>query len=225
MPGVTRWNGRELSPELTHCLRVWPHHQDTGGFFMAVLEKDACATEPIRSRRSWTTRMPPSGSPVLDDKYGLGADYWTLPRQPPDPPRMHLMAADHAPPAVPVAESSGLFFHRTNTRPPKPSTGGSLLFGRDVTRFGVALNREQRDRYLRRETLRPDARAAGRHADGPDHRELSGTCAGCGRAASLGGDRESVSEPVEWVRCVRYEIRGVRIDVGLSEGVCDVGSA
>jgi NOL1/NOP2/sun family putative RNA methylase len=41
MPGVTRWNGRELPSELAHCLRIWPHHRDTGGFFMAILEKDA----------------------------------------------------------------------------------------------------------------------------------------------------------------------------------------
>ncbi len=34
-PGVTQWNGREFSPEVVHCGRVWPHHNDTDGFFVA----------------------------------------------------------------------------------------------------------------------------------------------------------------------------------------------
>ncbi len=37
--GLTRWGGRELDPSLRHALRVWPHQRDTGGFFVAVLER------------------------------------------------------------------------------------------------------------------------------------------------------------------------------------------
>jgi 16S rRNA C967 or C1407 C5-methylase (RsmB/RsmF family) len=38
-PGLTHWQGRELLPELRHCLRLYPHLNDTGGFFIAVLER------------------------------------------------------------------------------------------------------------------------------------------------------------------------------------------
>ena len=38
-PGLTWWAGRALLPELRHALRVYPHHQDSGGFFVAVLER------------------------------------------------------------------------------------------------------------------------------------------------------------------------------------------
>ena len=34
-PGVTEWNGREFSPGVIYCGRVWPHHNDTDGFFVA----------------------------------------------------------------------------------------------------------------------------------------------------------------------------------------------
>lgn len=34
-PGVTQWNGREFSSEVVNCGRVWPHHNDTDGFFVA----------------------------------------------------------------------------------------------------------------------------------------------------------------------------------------------
>ncbi len=40
-PGITRWQGEVLLPELRHCLRAYPHMNDTGGFFVAVLEKSA----------------------------------------------------------------------------------------------------------------------------------------------------------------------------------------
>ena len=42
--GLTRWRGREFDPSLRHALRVWPHQRDTGGFFVAVLERCGGAT-------------------------------------------------------------------------------------------------------------------------------------------------------------------------------------
>ncbi|MFP4373652.1 MAG: RsmB/NOP family class I SAM-dependent RNA methyltransferase, partial [Spirochaetaceae bacterium] len=46
-PGITAWEGAEpgtalageLAGELHHALRIWPHQNDSGGFFVAVLEK------------------------------------------------------------------------------------------------------------------------------------------------------------------------------------------
>lgn len=163
-PGVTHWAGRELTPELALCLRIWPHHRDTGGFFMAVLEKSADA--PAEDAPRLATLDHEDAADWLDGltaKYGLPSDYWERYRAQRQTRRgLHLMAADHAPPAAPPAASSGIFFHRTNVRPPKPSTGGALLIGRDATRFRIALDAEQRDRYLRRETFdpTPEQRAA-----------------------------------------------------------------
>ncbi len=39
--GITEWNGRRYHPSLQHALRVWPHLNDTGGFFVVVLERIA----------------------------------------------------------------------------------------------------------------------------------------------------------------------------------------
>jgi 16S rRNA C967 or C1407 C5-methylase (RsmB/RsmF family) len=38
-PGLTAWGERELPAELSKTLRIWPHQNDSGGFFVAVLEK------------------------------------------------------------------------------------------------------------------------------------------------------------------------------------------
>ncbi len=38
-PGVTSWQGRRYRPDVAHALRIWPHHNDTGGFFVARLRR------------------------------------------------------------------------------------------------------------------------------------------------------------------------------------------
>lgn len=38
-PGITEWQGRALRPEMASCLRAYPHLGDTGGFFVAILER------------------------------------------------------------------------------------------------------------------------------------------------------------------------------------------
>ncbi len=36
--GVTAWNGEEYDPAVARAARIYPHHNDTGGFFYARLE-------------------------------------------------------------------------------------------------------------------------------------------------------------------------------------------
>ena len=38
-PGLDQFEGMTFRPELVHSMRVWPHEQDTGGFFVAVIER------------------------------------------------------------------------------------------------------------------------------------------------------------------------------------------
>ncbi len=38
-PGLTEWGGRSLRRDLVHARRIWPHHHDTGGFFVALLRR------------------------------------------------------------------------------------------------------------------------------------------------------------------------------------------
>jgi len=36
---VEAWDGREFNPEVRKAVRIWPHHNDTGGFFLAKVTK------------------------------------------------------------------------------------------------------------------------------------------------------------------------------------------
>ncbi|WP_251343721.1 RsmB/NOP family class I SAM-dependent RNA methyltransferase [Haloplanus halophilus] len=38
VPGVTEWEGDRFDPSVEKALRIYPHHNDTGGFFCAKLE-------------------------------------------------------------------------------------------------------------------------------------------------------------------------------------------
>lgn len=37
--GLTSWNETTFHDDLRHTRRIWPHHNDTGGFYIALLEK------------------------------------------------------------------------------------------------------------------------------------------------------------------------------------------
>jgi len=38
-PGITAWNGEEFSPEVAGCARIYPHHFDSGGGFIARIRR------------------------------------------------------------------------------------------------------------------------------------------------------------------------------------------
>lgn len=51
-PGIDQWNGQTLHPSLTRTRRVWPHRNDTGGFYLALLRKDGfsvCSDWPLQT--------------------------------------------------------------------------------------------------------------------------------------------------------------------------------
>jgi NOL1/NOP2/sun family putative RNA methylase len=158
-PGVTRWQGRQLDPSLTRCLRLWPHVSDTGGFFVAVIEKEGGdVREPPEAPTAPLQADADDAALVawLGEHYGLPESLrarYRIHRQ--TRRGLHLAAADHRPPAAPKPQGSGLFFHRTNIRPPKITTGGALLLGAAATRRRIDLDAEQRDRYLRRQEQTP----------------------------------------------------------------------
>jgi 16S rRNA C967 or C1407 C5-methylase (RsmB/RsmF family) len=160
-PGLSRWRGEDLGEALRRCIRVWPHHNDTGGFFIAVLELEGQADgepEPGSRVARLTAEQDPRWIEGLGRHYGLPEGAWRglgIHRQ--TRRGLHLIAANHAPPAVPAGQGSGLFFLRTNIRTPKLTTAGALFLGRQATRQRIALSEPQRDIYLGRGELAPSA--------------------------------------------------------------------
>lgn len=155
--GVTRWRGESLDPELADCLRIWPHLNDTGGFFLALLEKEANGQEaPCPQPANLVADPSPEWVEGLSRHYGLPEEIWKQFRIHRQTRRgLHLVAADHRPPAVPPREGSGLFFLRTSIRTPKLTTAAALLLGQHAKRQRIDLTDEQRERYLARGDILP----------------------------------------------------------------------
>jgi hypothetical protein len=70
--GITEWEGRGLEDDLENTLRIWPHQNDSGGFFVAVLEKRfrTAPSAPGVSRGTVPERSNGSGGAAADDERG-----------------------------------------------------------------------------------------------------------------------------------------------------------
>jgi NOL1/NOP2/sun family putative RNA methylase len=161
-PGLASWQGVELHPDMPHCLRLWPHHNDSGGFFVALIERTTAEAD----RPAPPDPRPPRADVdaahwrrELEQRYGLSDEAFAgtiLVRQRKE--GLHLLPADHRPPAVPRPESRGLYLLRTDPRYPKPTTEGVVAFGAWASRQVVDLEPEELATYLARRavTLPPE---------------------------------------------------------------------
>jgi hypothetical protein len=146
--GVTSWRGTDLHPELRLAIRLWPHHNDTGGFFAALLEKShgplAEANPPLplaaASSDEWRSEV--------GEWFGIDDEIWQrfiIHRS--SARRLHLTNRDHAAPASPFPVSVGLPFLKTGHRYPKLSTAAALLLAGAANRNVVELEPDQLEAY------------------------------------------------------------------------------
>lgn len=78
-PGITAWQGRALHPGVAEAVRLWPHENDTGGFFVAAFRKRREDAGP--------------GSRRIEAQDGAG-DGGALPGSAPVTPPGHLRPVD-----------------------------------------------------------------------------------------------------------------------------------
>lgn len=153
-PGLTGWDGDAFNPALTGAMRVWPHANDTGGFFVAVLEK---GDDPAggRSAPELLGLEPVDPEPWLApvrDRFGLPVESFEGTRLVPRGRGvLALVPDDLSPPARPEPSSLGLSFLYREMRNPKPTTAAAMAFGGAATRNVVDLDEEELRRYLSRQ--------------------------------------------------------------------------
>jgi NOL1/NOP2/fmu family ribosome biogenesis protein len=166
-PGLGAWQGAVYHPDLRYALRIWPHLNDTGGFFAAVLERTgdlpaAPSPVPRLSDPSFATASADTGrffpepervASLLQERYGIDpsalAGMCLLER---NRRQVFLAGADHRPPTEPPA-SSGLPLMHMAMRTPKLSTAGAAFLGSHARRNVIDVDDEQRRLYLARRTF------------------------------------------------------------------------
>ncbi len=160
-PGLTEWDGLKFVEGMEQTVRIWPHHNDTGGFFVAVLEKSAEGWGSLPPEIPplpdlWPERVVESG-PWMDflcERFGFSQDtfapYLFLRMS---SKGLHITCNDHRPPPRPRPDAVGMLFVHTKSRTPKITTAGALAFGHAATRNVVPLRRDQLEAYLTRQEI------------------------------------------------------------------------
>lgn len=77
--GLTSWGEQEFSAEVSKCMRVWPHQNDTGGFFIAVASYDMGKTlDFISSKMVSNPHLPEKRKKEVDLKRRAFKDHVEL---------------------------------------------------------------------------------------------------------------------------------------------------
>ena len=161
-PGITAWNGQTLDPRIKRAMRIWPHQNDTGGFFAAVLEKSDLSKEHADVGTNAPLGEDGGGLPVesegqsawfelLRDRFGFRADAF-------DPLRLvqtskkyiRAVSSDHVSSAGPEPVSIGMPIIRAQLQYPKLTTAGAMLLGAHAAKNVVDATGDQAARYLAR---------------------------------------------------------------------------
>jgi len=172
-PGLPSFGGERFSEAAAGAARVYPHHNDTGGFFLVSLRvrraARAAAADPYAGWRR-AGDLPPARD---DELLGWAAAHLGLPREAFEGLRLtqgckraaSVVCAEVLVPPTRV-EVAGLPAFHTRGRLPHLTTGASVEWGRRAGRQGVCLTTPAEvNRYYRGEAQPLSAEA--RDAAGP----------------------------------------------------------
>jgi NOL1/NOP2/sun family putative RNA methylase len=163
--GLTEWDDRTFDPSLRHALRLWPHQNDTGGFFVAVLEKsvDAPSLPETAAAANELPPAPPQYLAMVADRFGLApADFAPYRLTHSGQRRAYLVNADHGRLTAPAPDAVGMQFMRTRTNYPKLTTAAAIHLGGGATRNFIEMDAAQYGAYVERREFSVSAAQAGR---------------------------------------------------------------
>lgn len=169
--GILSWAGQTFSSDMRYCIRIWPHHNHTDGFFIACLEKtDTSQNElnnsPPIDHSSWPslTQKPLNKTDefleYLKIRFGFPpAIFDALLLLIKNKREIHVASKDFTPPRKPVA-AMGLPLMHIGGRFFKLTTAGAMAFGGYATKNVIDVHPEQLTTYLSRQTMVPTLRQA-----------------------------------------------------------------
>lgn len=152
-PGVKAWQGDAYHPEVVNTLRVWPHQNNTGGFYVAMLEKvqgEECQLVP--KVLTYDQEQVKHYQEILSKRFQFPASLWDGYQFITDSKRgIYLTNTDQAIPLNLNIDATGMFFLKTQTNYPKLTTTAVSLFGSKAAENTLALTAEQLTAYINKE--------------------------------------------------------------------------
>ena len=152
LPGLVEWKGQAFDPRLERALRVYPHLADTGGFFVAVLEKRGIPEEGESTFSAMADQLdrldPTPWYQDFDERFGIPREvfdaytfFQTSGRQ------AALARADLQVPPSPQVRFVGTRFAYLEHR--RMTTGATQSFGHHARRNVLDLEPQQLEPFLR----------------------------------------------------------------------------
>jgi NOL1/NOP2/fmu family ribosome biogenesis protein len=152
--GISSWQDQTFHPDVKHTMRVWPHQNNTGGFYVAVFEKyrgdgfEYDAPEELFTNKGEIDHYLKD----LQERYQFSDNMLSqFALQQASNRGIYMVNKDHKVPLSLSKDVSGLIFMKTRTNFPKLSTGASVVIGQYAQQNVVTLSDEQFTSYLKRE--------------------------------------------------------------------------
>lgn len=158
-PGLTEWEGSVFDPGLALSMRIWPHQNDSGGFFVAVLGKTQ-STDPRAGRDrdapdfALSLEEAAHWKHLLIERFGFPETaFYGLRLHQPNKKIVTAVASDHERVDRPGPVSVGMPLVRVALRHPKLTTAGARLLGRMATRNVLRADEAQAQAYVHRDAF------------------------------------------------------------------------
>ncbi|MFQ5709089.1 MAG: methyltransferase domain-containing protein [bacterium] len=157
-PGLSCWQGQRFRADMPNALRIYPHQNDTGGFFIAVMEKGQSSPAsgnltPISAGGPTKPSLARVDSEpwfeYLHAYFGLAPqvfhDYFLFKA---NGKSVSIANKDLAPTVRPLVHTAGISFVKTNMKYPKLSTAAAMKFGHAASQNVVEVSEQQAADYL-----------------------------------------------------------------------------
>jgi len=160
-PGLISWREHRFDATLAHAIRIWPHQNDTGGFFMAMLRKKITPTAffPIERHLS-LDQIASVTHPYLDElhqRFAIPMSILESYQYPETQKGYYITSKDHAfflnPPPKINCDATGLFFLKTKMSFPKLTSAAAMLLAPHVQRNTVELDELQFAKYITKDDI------------------------------------------------------------------------
>jgi NOL1/NOP2/sun family putative RNA methylase len=152
-PGLTAFEDQSFDPRVAQAIRIWPHQNDSGGFFICVLEK-AAGPEKTAGLRPAPEALGRESLHFIQERFDFNDSIWDehliFHRS---PKKLSYHPRRHEIPAGLRLEELGQNFMKINFKFPKLSTAAARIWGYSARKNLVRLHREQFKAYVQGEDL------------------------------------------------------------------------